>query len=78
MNVGLVTEFFPKVYKVPSEGDMAALDKVNESQVNAKGLPCECQGLTTLMAVRVNDGLELEVTDPKNDQRDVEQEDGES
>ena len=30
------------------------------------------------MAVRVNDGLELEVTDPKEYQGDVEQEDGES
>ena len=37
-----------------------------------------CQGLTTLMAVRVNDSLELEVTDPKDDQGDVEQEDGKS
>ena len=31
-----------------------------------------------LMAVRVNDSLELEVTDPKDNQRDIEQEDGES
>ena len=31
-----------------------------------------------LMAVRVNDGLELEVTDPQENQGDVEQKDGES
>ena len=30
------------------------------------------------MAVRVNDSLELEVMDPKDDQRDIEQEYGES
>ena len=36
--------------------------------------PATCQGLTTLMAVRVNDGLELEVTDPKKHKGDVEQE----
>ena len=35
-----------------------------------------CRELTTLMAVRVNDGLELEVTDPKEHKRDVEQEEG--
>ena len=37
-----------------------------------------CQGLTTLWAVRVNDGLELEVTDPQENQGDIEQKDGES
>ena len=31
-----------------------------------------------LMAVKVNDGLELEVTDPQENQGEVEQEDGES
>ena len=31
-----------------------------------------------LTAVRVYDGLELEVTDPKDNQRDIEQENGES
>ena len=31
-----------------------------------------------LTAVKVNDGLELEVTDPQEDYREVEQEDGES
>ena len=39
---------------------------------------CACQGLTTLWAARVNDGLELEVTDPQENKGDVEQEDGES
>ena len=37
-----------------------------------------CQGLTTLSAVRVKDGLELEVTDPKEHKGDVEQEEGQS
>ena len=31
-----------------------------------------------LTAVKVNDGLELEVTDPQENQGEVEQEDGES
>ena len=36
-----------------------------------------CVGdLLLLMAVRVNDGLELEVTDPKEHKGDVEQEEG--
>ena len=40
-------------------------------------IACICQGLTTLSAVRVNNGLELEVMDPEDDQGDVEQENGE-
>ena len=37
-----------------------------------------CRGLTTLWAARVNNGLELEVTDPQENQGEIEQEDGKS
>ena len=45
-------------------------------QSSGKRRKHECWGLTTLMAVRVNDSLELEVMDPKEYKGDVEQEKG--
>ena len=36
-----------------------------------------CRELTTLRVVRLDDGAELKVTDPKEQQRDVEEEEAE-
>jgi len=38
----------------------------------------QCQELTTLWAARLDDGAELKMTDPKEQQRDVEEEETES
>jgi len=35
---------------------------------------CDCQELTTLWVARLDDGAELKVTDPKEQQGDVEEE----
>jgi len=37
----------------------------------------KCQELTTLWVARLNDGMELKVTDPKEQQGDVEKEEAE-
>jgi len=37
----------------------------------------ECQELTTLWVARLDDSAELKVTDPKEQQRDVEEEEAE-
>jgi len=37
-----------------------------------------CRELTTLWVARLNDGVELKVTDPKEQQGDVEEEEAES
>ena len=47
-----------------------------DSKVGAAAVLISVGDSLLLMAVRVNDGLELEVTDPKEHKRDVEQEEG--
>ena len=39
--------------------------------------PCMCRELTTLWVARLNDGAELKVTDPEEQQGDVEEEEAE-
>jgi len=43
----------------------------------ATGPEVACRELTTLWVVRLDDGAELKVTDPKEQQRDVEEEEAE-
>ena len=40
-------------------------------------IPTSCRELTTLWVARLNDGAELKVTDPKEQQGDVEEEEAE-
>jgi len=46
-------------------------------QISTRQLGSICRELTTLWVVRLDDSVELKVTDPKEQQRDVEEEEAE-
>jgi len=50
---------------------------VSTSWCNLSIWACVCWELTTLQVARLNDGAELKVTDPKEQQGDVEEEETE-
>ena len=52
-------------------------DSQRENRARGEIERCACRELTTLWVARLDDGTELKVTDPKEQQRDVEEEEAE-
>jgi len=50
---------------------------LNGRGVVASGFATFCRELTTLWVARLDDGTELKVTDPKEQQRDIDEEEAE-